>query len=164
MDNNNNILPYGEKGEICIKGDAVMIEYLNKPEATAETIKDGWMHTGDMGYMDETGFIYISGRKKEMINRGGENIYPREIEIPLEKHPKIMEVAVVGAPDPALGERVAVGIVLKEPGSMTAEEVRDFLSDKIAKYKIPELVKFMAELPKNPTGKILKQDMKKMFS
>ena len=164
MDDNNNILPYGEKGEICIKGDAVMIGYLNKPEATAETIKDGWLHTGDMGYMDETGFVYVSGRKKEMINRGGENIYPREIEIPLEKHPKIMEVAVVGIPDPALGERVAAGIVLKEPGSMTAEEVKDFLSDKIAKYKIPELVKFMAELPKNPTGKILKQDMKKMFS
>ena len=164
MDDDNNILPYGEKGEICIKGDAVMIGYLNKPEATAETIKDGWLHTGDMGWMDETGFIYIAGRKKEMINRGGENIYPREIEVPLEKHPKIMEVAVIGAPDPSLGERVAAFIVLNEPGSMTTEEVKEYLSDKIAKYKIPEFVNFLPELPKNPTGKILKQELKKKFA
>jgi len=164
MDDDNNILPYGEKGEICIKGDAVMIGYLNKPEATAETIKDGWLHTGDMGWMDETGFVFIAGRKKEMINRGGENIYPREIEIPLEKHPKIMEVAVVGAPDPALGERVAAFIVLNEPGTMTADEVKEYLSDKIAKYKIPEFIQFLPELPKNPTGKILKPDLKKMLS
>jgi long-chain acyl-CoA synthetase len=164
MDDDNNILPYGEKGEICIKGDAVMIGYLNKPEATAEAIKDGWLHTGDMGWMDESGFIYIAGRKKEMINRGGENIYPREIEIPLEKHPKIMEVAVIGAPDPALGERVAACIVLNEPDSMTVEEVREYLGDKIAKYKIPEFIKFMPELPKNPTGKILKPELKKMFA
>jgi long-chain acyl-CoA synthetase len=163
MDDDNNILPYGEKGEICIRGDAVMIGYLNKPEATAETIKDGWLHTGDVGYMDELGFVYISGRKKEMINRGGENIYPREIEIPLEKHPKIAEVAVVGAYDPALGERVAACIVTQEPDSMTADEVKQYLSDKIAKYKIPEIIKFMSALPKNPTGKIIKPELKKLF-
>jgi long-chain acyl-CoA synthetase len=164
MDDDNRILPYGEKGEICIKGDATMIGYLNKPEATAETIKDGWLHTGDMGYMDETGHVYISGRKKEMLNRGGENIYPREIEIPLEKHPKIAAVAVIGAPDPALGERVRACIILKEKGSMTAEEVVDYLRDKIAKYKLPELVEFMDELPTNPTGKVLKHELKKKFS
>jgi long-chain acyl-CoA synthetase len=163
MDDNNNVLPVGEKGEICTKGDANMFGYLNKPEATAETIKDGWLHTGDMGYMDEEGFFYVSGRKKEMINRGGENIYPREIEIPLEKHPKIAEVAVIGAPDKALGERVRACIVPFEEGSLTADELKEYLSDKIAKYKIPEYIEFMKELPKNPTGKILKQELKKMF-
>jgi long-chain acyl-CoA synthetase len=96
-----------------------------------------------------------------MINRGGENIYPREIEIPLEKHPKIAEVAVVGAPDPALGERVRACIVLKEKGSMTADEVRAYLQDKIAKYKLPEVVDFMERFPRNPTGKVLKQELKK---
>lgn len=163
MDDHNNILPYGERGEICVKGDAVMIGYLNKPEATAESLKDGWLHTGDMGHMDELGYVYISGRKKEMINRGGENIYPREIEIPLENHPKIAEVAVIGAPDAALGERVRACVILNDGCTMTADEVKAYLTDKIAKYKLPEFVEFMSEFPKNPTGKILKQELKKKF-
>ena len=163
MDDNNHIMPYGERGEICIKGDAVMIGYLNKPEATAEAIKDGWLHTGDMGYMNENGCLFISGRKKEMINRGGENIYPREIEIPLENHPKIAEVAVIGAPDAALGERVRACIILKDTCTMTEDEVKEYLQDKLAKYKLPEFVEFMKSFPRNPTGKILKQELKKMF-
>ena len=163
MDDDNNILPYGERGEICVKGDAIMIGYLNKPQATAESLKDGWLHTGDMGHMDEKGYVYISGRKKEMINRGGENIYPREIEIPLEQHPKIAEVAVIGAPDKALGERVRACLILNEGCTMTADEVKAYLQDKIAKYKLPEFVEFMQEFPRNPTGKILKQDLKKKF-
>jgi long-chain acyl-CoA synthetase len=163
MDDTNNILPYGEKGEICVKGDAVMIGYLNKPEATAESLREGWLHTGDMGHMDEMGYVYISGRKKEMINRGGENIYPREIEIPLEKHPKIAEVAVIGASDKALGERVRACIILNESCTMTEDEVKQYLQDKIAKYKLPEFVEFMTDFPRNPTGKILKQELKKKF-
>ena len=162
LDTDNAILPYGEKGEICVRGDAIMLGYLNKPEATAEALKDGWLHTGDVGHMDEEGYLFISGRIKEMINRGGENIYPREIEIPLEKHPKIAEVAVVGIPDPSLGERVRAFIILKDSCSMTEEEVRGYLQDKLAKYKIPERVDFMDAFPRNPTGKILKHQLKTM--
>jgi long-chain acyl-CoA synthetase len=160
MDENNNILPYGERGEICIKGEAVMLGYLNKPEATAEVIRDGWLHTGDIGSMDEEGYLYFHGRLKEMINRGGENIYPREIEIPLEEHPAILEVAVVGAPDEALGERVKACIVLKESGSLTEQDIIDYLKPRIAKYKLPEIIQFYDTFPKNPTGKILKNELK----
>ena len=160
MDENNNILPVGEKGEICTRGDANMLGYLNKPEATAETIRDGWLHTGDVGYMDEDGDIYIVDRIKDMINRGGENIYPREIEIILESHPKVAEVAVIGVPDPALGERVKAFLIPKEPGSMTEQEVKDYLKDKIAKYKIPEIIEFRTEFPRKATGKLLKKELK----
>jgi len=164
MDDENNILPFGEKGEICIKGDVVMLRYLNKPEATAETIKNGWLHTGDMGYMDEEGYFYVSGRKKEMINRGGENIYPREIECVLETHPMIDQVAVVGVPDPALGEKVKACIILRGKGLLTADDVKQFLEDKIARYKIPEYVEFRTSFPLNPTGKILKELLKPFAS
>jgi long-chain acyl-CoA synthetase len=160
MDADNNILPYGTVGEICIKGEAVVLGYLNQPEATAETIKDGWLHTGDLGYMDEQGYFYYSGRLKEMINRGGENIYPREIELPLEGHPKIKEVAVVGQPDPALGERCKACVILKEPGTMTAEEVKDYLRDKIAKYKLPEFVEFYDDFPRTGNGKVIKKELR----
>jgi len=160
MDDDHNILPVGEKGEICIKGDPVMLGYLNKPDVTAETIKDGWLHTGDMGYMDEEGYFYVAGRKKEMINRGGENIYPREIESVLETHPLIDQVAVVGVPDSALGERVKACIILREQDTLCTDEVKQFLADKIAKYKIPEFIEFMTSFPLNPTGKILKDQLK----
>ncbi|MGS0744339.1 class I adenylate-forming enzyme family protein [Syntrophomonas erecta subsp. sporosyntropha] len=162
MDDDNNILPRGEKGEICTGGDFNMLGYLNKPEVTKETLKDGWLHTGDIGYMDEDGYVYIVDRKKDMINRGGENIYPREIEIVIEEHPKVGEVAVIGIPDNDLGERVKAFIVPKPGQELTGNEIKDFLKDKIAKYKIPEFIDITDNIPRNPTGKIMKQELKKM--
>ncbi len=162
MDDDNNEMPIGEKGEICIKGDAVMLGYLNQPEATKEAIKDGWLHTGDMAYMDEEGFMYIVDRKKDMINRGGENIYPREVEIALESNPKVRDVAVIGTPDEALGERVKAFIIPTEPGALTEEEVKEYLKDKLAKYKIPEVIEFVEDLPRTMTGKIMKKELRRM--
>ena len=160
QDDHNRELPAGETGEICIRGDAVMGGYLNNPEATRETIIDGWLHTGDMGYMDEEGYIYVVDRKKDMINRGGENIYPREIEIALEGHPNIREVAVVGVPDEALGERVKAFVIPKEAASLTEQELQEYLKGRLAKYKIPEFVEFVQDLPRNATGKILKKEIR----
>jgi len=162
MNDDNEELPQGEKGEICIKGDATMLEYFNKPEATKETIKDGWLHTGDIAYMDDEDFIYIVDRKKDMINRGGENIYPREVEMAIEALSQVKEVAVIGIPDKALGEKVKAFITLTEPEALTEEEIKTYLGEKIAKYKIPEVVEFVTDLPRNPTGKILKKELKRM--
>jgi long-chain acyl-CoA synthetase len=163
MDDNNNVLPLGARGEICIWGEANMLGYLNKPDATKETLKDGWLHTGDVGHMDEEGYIYIVDRKKDMICRGDENIYPREIEVVLESNPKISETAVVGVPDKVLGERIKAFVIPKVEGSMTEQEVKDFLKDKLAKNKIPEFVEFRADFPRNKAGKVLKKELKKDF-
>jgi len=161
MDDDNNIMPLGKRGEICTWGNANMLRYLNNPDATNETIKDGWLHTGDIGYMDEEGYIYIVDRKKDMICRGDENIYPREIEFVLESNPKIAEAAVIGVPDKALGERVKAFVIPKVEGSMTEQEVRDFLADKLAKNKIPEFVEFRTDFPRGQTGKLLKKELRK---
>jgi long-chain acyl-CoA synthetase len=162
LDDDNREMPAGEKGEICVKGEQVMICYFNQPEATAEAIKDGWLHTGDMGYMDEEGFIFIVDRKKDMINRGGENIYPREVEMAIETHPKVREVSVIGVPDPALTEQVKAYIIPHEKGSLTFEELKAYLKDKLARYKIPTLVEFVEDLPRNPTGKVLKKELRRL--
>lgn len=165
MDDNHNgdnhhILPAGEKGEVCIKGANTMIEYLNNPKATEETQMNGWLHTGDIGYKDEEGFLFVVDRKKDMINRGGENIYPREIEMVLEAHPHVNAVAVIGVPDDALGERVKAVIEPLAPNVLTSEMIKAFLQDKIAKYKIPEIVEITDNIPRNPTGKILKYKLR----
>lgn len=156
MDDNNKVLAAGKTGEICVKGDAVMLGYLNNPEATSEALKDGWLHTGDMGYMDEQGYVYMAGRKKEMINRGGENIYPREIEMALEEHPAVVEAVVIGVPDKALGERVKAYIIVQDNISVSEEDLKIYLGDKIAKYKLPEKIEIRKDLPRNTTGKVLK--------
>ena len=160
VDDNMNELPTGERGEIVVKGPNVMQGYYNNPEATAETIVDGWVRTGDVGYMDEDGYFFIVDRKKEMIIRGGENIYPREIEEVLFTHPKIAEAAVIGRADPIWGEEV-MAIVVPRPGeTLTAEEVQEFCKARLASYKTPREVIFRDSLPKTLTGKVVKKALK----
>jgi long-chain acyl-CoA synthetase len=160
VDDNMNEQPPKELGEIVVKGPNVMQGYYNNPQATGETIVDGWVRTGDIGYMDEDGYFFIVDRKKEMIIRGGENIYPREIEEVLFTHAKIAEAAVIGRPDPIWGEEV-VAIVVPQPGqTLTPEEVQEFCKARLASYKVPREVIFHESLPKTPTGKVVKKALK----
>jgi len=164
MDVNNHIVLPGEKGEVCIRGNNKMIEYLNNPEATKNSVIDGWLHTGDIGFLDEDGFLFVVDRTKDMINRGGENIYPREIEIVLEAHPDVLAVAVIGVSDDALGERVKAVIEPSEPGVLTQKIIQEYLKEKMAKYKIPEFIEIVDTLPRNPTGKVLKYKLREKYN
>jgi len=150
----------GEVGEIAIRGHNVMKGYWGRPEATAEAIPDGWFRTGDLARTDEDGYFFIVDRKKEMIIRGGYNVYPREIEEALYEHPAVGEVAVIGIPDSSLGEEVGAAVALK-PGSVaTPDELRAFVKERVAAYKYPRQVWLVDELPKGPTGKILRRSVK----
>jgi fatty-acyl-CoA synthase len=156
-------LPRGQQGELCTRGFIVMNGYYNMPEATAKAIDaGGWLHTGDLATMDDNGYCKITGRLKDMIIRGGENIYPREIEEFLYTNPKIADVQVVGVPDLRYGEEVMAWVKLKEGQAATAEEMRDFCRGKIAHYKIPRYVKFVSEFPMTVTGKIQKYKMREV--
>jgi long-chain acyl-CoA synthetase len=147
-------------GEIVIRGHNIMKGYWNRPDATAEAIDaDGWFHSGDLGRVDEDGFFYIVDRKKDMIIRGGYNVYPRELEEVLYEHPAVREVAVVGIPDDHLGEEVGAAVALKPGGQATVQELRDYVKDRLAAYKYPRVVWLVDELPKGPTGKILKREI-----
>lgn len=150
----------GEIGEILIRGHNVMKQYLNRPQATRDAIVDGWFRTGDVGHFDEDGYFYIVDRKKDIIIRSGMNIYPREIEEILYGHPKVLEASVVGVPDAARGEEVKAYISTIRGESVDPEEIIDYLSQRMAKYKIPREVEVLDELPKGPTGKILKRELK----
>jgi long-chain acyl-CoA synthetase len=147
-------------GEICVRGPNIMQGYLNRPEATAETIVDGWLHTGDIGYVDEEGFVFIVDRKKDMIIKGGYNIYPREIEEVLYQMPQIAEAAVVGIKDEAKGEQVRAVISVRPGAELDESSVEQYLSQNLAKYKLPAEYVFVNELPKGPTGKILKRELR----
>jgi long-chain acyl-CoA synthetase len=147
-------------GEILIRGHNVMKGYLGRPEATAETLRGGWLHSGDLGYQDEDGFYFIVDRAKDLVIRGGFNVYPREIEEVLYAHPGILEAAVIGKPDERLGEEV-VAVVVRRPGSeVSAEEIIAYARERLAAYKYPREIRFMAELPKGPSGKILKSALR----
>ncbi|WP_392972309.1 long-chain fatty acid--CoA ligase [Streptomyces sp. LN245] len=149
----------GEVGEIAIRGENVMTGYWNRPEATAEAVRDGWFHSGDLARVDEDGFYFIVDRKKDMIIRGGYNVYPREIEEVLYEHPAVAEAAVVGMPHPLHGEEIAAVVTLRPGAQATAEEIRAHAKERVAAYKYPRVVTIAAELPKGPTGKILKREI-----
>ena len=153
-------VPMGEVGEIVIRGHNVMKGYWGRPEATAEAIPDGWFRTGDLAKFDEDGYFFIVDRKKEMIIRGGYNVYPREIEEALYEHPAVAEAAVVGIPDESLGEEVGAAVALKPGASATPDELRAFVKERVAAYKYPRMVWLVDELPKGPTGKILRRSVK----
>ncbi|MFF5994980.1 AMP-binding protein [Lysinibacillus sp. KU-BSD001] len=160
----NKELPRGEQGEICTRGYVVMKGYYNNPGATADAIdEDNWLHTGDLGTMDENGFVRVTGRLKDMIIRGGENIYPREIEEFLYKHPKILDVQVAGVPDEKYGEEAAAWIILKEGQTATEEEIREFCTGKISRHKIPRYIYFVNSYPMTASGKIQKFKLREQF-
>ena len=160
VDPHGQEVPSGEQGEIVIGGDVVMQGYFNRPQATAETIKNGFLHTGDIGYKDEVGYIFIVDRLKDMIIKGGENIYPKEIDNLLATHPKIQEAATVGVSDDLMGEEIKV-FVIPLDDSLTKEEVLEYCTEKLAKFKVPKYVEILEEdLPRSPIGKVLKKELR----
>jgi len=156
-------VPWGEVGELLVKGSGIMKEYYKNPGKTAETIKDGWLYTGDMVREDSDGFIYLVDRRKDVIIRGGENIYPVEIEEILRNHPKIYDVGIIGLPDERLGEVVAAVVKVKPGETLTRKEVNEFCEQNLPKHKRPRRIIF-DEVPRNPTGKILKAQMRQKYT
>jgi len=152
-------VPHGAIGEIAIRGHNVMKGYWNRPEATAAALPDGWLRTGDLGRVDDDGFFYIVDRTKDMIIRGGFNVYPREIEEVLYEHPKVVEAAVIGVPHPTHGEEVVAAVTVVGGADITPDDLRAYVKARVAPYKYPRHVWFVAALPKGPTGKLLKRDI-----
>ena len=158
------VVPRGTQGEICSRGHGVMLGYWNNPSATADAIdKAGWLHSGDLGVMQENGLINITGRKKDMIIRGGENIYPREIEDILLDHPGINQAQIFGVPDEKLGEEVAAWIMMKQGVKTDAAQLTDWLKERIAYFKVPRYIKIVTEFPMTVTGKIQKFVMREQM-
>ena len=163
VDSDGNPVPNGEVGEIVIKSDFVMKGYWNRPEATAEAIQNGFFHSGDAGYFDEDGFLYIHDRVKDMIISGGENIYPAEVENAVFAHPDIADAAVIGIPDEKWGETVKAIVVLKPDTDPSVEEIIAFTKERIASYKCPKSIDFVDALPRNPSGKVLRKDLREQY-
>lgn len=164
LDADNNPVAQGVQGEICAKGPNVMQGYWKLPEATAEAMVGGWFHSGDIGYMDADGFVYITDRKKDLIIKGGENISPREIEEAVQKHPSVAEAAVVGIKDLTFGENILAVIALKPGKTATEDEIKEHIGTLVTKFKIPGRVEFSPMLPKNATGKIQKRLLRDIYS
>ena len=163
VDDDDQDVPDGELGEIVLRGENILKGYFKNEAATATAFRNGWFHTGDIGYRDADGFYYIVDRKSDMIIRGGENIYPREIDEVLYQHPQIAAAAVIGVPDQLYGEDVAAVVVLKPEAKISEEEVIEFCKARLADYKCPKTVRFVADIPKGPTGKLLKRELAQMF-
>ncbi len=161
VDEDDNEVAQGEVGEIVIRGHNIMKGYWQRPDATAEAMRGGWFHSGDMARVDEEGYFYIVDRKKDLIIRGGYNVYPREVEEVLYEHPKIREAAVIGVPHDQWGEEIGAAVVLHDGEELSPEEVSAYVKERIAAYKYPRLVWFVDELPKGPTGKILKREIER---
>jgi long-chain acyl-CoA synthetase len=159
VDEQGNEVPQGEVGEIAIRGHNVMKGYWNRQDATDEVMSDGWFRTGDMATVDDDGYFFIVDRKKDMIIRGGYNVYPREIEEVLYEHPAVREAAVLGIPHDQLGEEIGAAVALKDDADASAEELQEYVKNQVAAYKYPRLVWFVEDLPKGPTGKILKREI-----
>jgi long-chain acyl-CoA synthetase len=154
----------GSLGEIVLRGENILKGYYKNPDANERSFRGGWFHTGDIGYKDEDGFFYIADRKSDMIIRGGENIYPREIDETLYEHPAIAAAATIGIPDPLYGEEVTAVVVLKEGESVTEEELLGYCRERMADFKSPKTIHFVEEIPKGPTGKLLKRELAKQFA
>ncbi len=158
------VLPQGEDGEICLRSVALMTEYLNSPEATADALRDGWLHTGDLGHVDQQGMIYIVDRLKDVINRAGENIAAAEVESCLLRHPLVREAAVMGVPDEDTGEAVVAVVAIQAGEELDESYLQAFVAEHLASYKVPSLISVQQDkLPRNPAGKLLKQQIKKQF-
>ena len=154
MDESGALLPRGESGEIVVRGPNVTRGYLDNPEANARAFTNGWFRTGDQGSLDGEGYLRISGRLKEMINRGGEKVSPLEVDVVLMDHPAVQLALTFGVPHDKLGEEVAAAVVLKEGKTATARELRDYAEKHLAHYKVPHKIVFVTELPRGPTGKL----------
>jgi long-chain acyl-CoA synthetase len=163
VDEDDNELPDGEAGEIVMRGENVFKGYFKNEEATARAFRGGWFHTGDVGYRDAEGFYHIIDRKSDMIIRGGENIYPREIDELLYKHPSVAEAAVVGVPDELYGEDVAAFVVPREGRALAPDEVIAYCREHLADFKCPKAVRVVESLPKGPTGKVLKRELQALW-
>jgi long-chain acyl-CoA synthetase len=164
VDDNDKDVPTGCLGEIVLRGENILKGYYKNPEATKNAFRNGWFHTGDVGYRDKDGFYYIVDRKSDMIIRGGENIYPREIDEVLYQHPSVAAAAVVGMPDELYGEEVAAFVVLREGSEVSEEQLIEFCKGRLADYKCPKTVRLVKDIPKGPTGKLLKRELVKKLS
>ena len=162
VDENDDPVNDGELGEIVLRGENIFKGYFRNPKATAEAFRGGWFHTDDIGYRDADGFYYIADRKSDMIIRGGENIYPREIDDVLYRHPAVAHAAVIGVPDELYGEEVAAFVVLKEGASATDEDLIDYCREHLADFKCPKTLYFVDDIPKGPTGKLLKRELARL--